>query len=365
MDRRSFLTRAMLGTAATTVTALAAPALSQGRIAWRMQVSPASGMAGDATDAARLAARIGTLSEGLLTVRLVTADDAAPSGVALDAVIAGQTEMGHGPVQAWQNRSEALPFLAGMPFGLTAPEMATWLQDPATEAMVDAVHDTFGVKALLCGDAGPQSGGWFRTALSGIEDLQGLRLLSAGLSAQVWRMIGLSPVAMAADETLAALLAGALDGIEFASGARDLDMGFHAACKHYYAMSFTRPATAFGLIIDKQAYLDLPPSLQDLLRRCCAEAYRDSLARSAASDAVARQGMAATYGVTVHPVFPDSILQAGGKAASEIIRAQRDSADPLARRIAESYVAALVSMPPRTEAADAAYLAARARFLLI
>ena len=69
--------------------------------------------------------------------------------------------------------------------------------------------------------------------------------------------------------------------------------------------------------------------------------------------------------MTVYPTFPDSILQAGGKAASEIITALRDSSDPLVRRTAESYVAALGSMPSRTEAADAAYLAARARFLLI
>ena len=324
-----------MGAAAGTVAALAAPALSQGRIAWRMQASAVPTAADDTAEAQSLAARIDTLSEGQLTVELVAPAPSAAPGTALDAVIAGRAQMGHGPVNDWQNRSG------------------------------DAVHAPFGVKVFPCGDTGPQSGGWFRTALAGIEDLQGLRLLSAGLSAQVWRMMGLSPVAMAADETLAALLAGALDGIEFAGAARDLDMGFHAACKHYYAMSFTRPATARGLIIDKHAYRDLPQSLQAVLQRACAEAHRDSLARSTARDTAARQSMTASHGVALHPVFPDSVLQAGGKAASEIIRALRDSTDPLVRRTAESYLVALGSMPPQADGADAAYLAARARFLLI
>ena len=365
MDRRSFLKATAMGAAAGTVAALAAPALSQGRIAWRMQASALPAAADDTAEAQSLAARIATLSEGQLTVQLVAPAPSAAPGAALDAVIAGRAQMGHGPVNDWQNRSGALPFLAGMPFGLTAPEMATWLQIPETQALADAVHAPFGVKVFPCGDTGPQSGGWFRTALAGIEDLQGLRLLSAGLSAQVWRMMGLSPVAMAADETLAALLAGALDGIEFAGAARDLDMGFHAACKHYYAMSFTRPATARGLIIDKHAYRDLPQSLQAVLQHACAEAHRDSLARSTARDTAARQSMTASHGVALHPVFPDSVLQAGGKAASEIIRALRDSTDPLVRRTAESYLVALGSMPPQADGADAAYLAARARFLLI
>ena len=362
MDRRSFLKTATLGAAATAA-ALAAPALSQGRIAWRMQASPASGAAGDPTDAAQLADRIGTISDGRLTVQLVAAPALAPQDVALDAVIAGQTEMGHGPVQAWQTRSEALPFFAAMPYGLTAMEMAGWLDQPGGMAIQDAVHDRLGVQAFLCGDTGPQSGGWFRTALSGIEDLQGLRLLSSGLSAQVWRMMGLSPVAMAADETLAALQAGALDGIEFAGPARDLDMGYHQVCKHYYGLSFTKPAMASELIIASDSYLALPQNLREVLRLACAAAHRDSLAASAARDAAARQGMTTTHGVTLHPVFPDSVLQAGGKAAAQIIRALRDSSDPLTRRTAESYVAALRAFPAQTEGPDAAYHAARARFL--
>jgi TRAP-type mannitol/chloroaromatic compound transport system substrate-binding protein len=298
-----------------------------------------------------------------LTVQLVAADDSAPSTVALDAVIAGQADMGHGPVQALQARSEALPFFSSIPFGLTAMEMTTWLDQLGGQVLSDAVHDTFGVQAMLCGDTGPQSGGWFRTPLAGIEDVQGLRLLSSGLPAQVWRKMGLSPVAMAADETLAGLQAGALDGIEFAGPARDLDMGYHQACKHYVALSFTKPALASALVIDKDSYLALPQSLRAVLRGSCAAAHRDSLAAQAARDAAALHSLTTTYGVTVYPAFPDSILQAGGKAASEIITALRDSSDPLARRTAESYVAALIALKQKADGADTAYQAARARFL--
>ncbi|HSG55340.1 MAG TPA: ABC transporter substrate-binding protein, partial [Paracoccaceae bacterium] len=101
MHRRSFLKTAALGAVAAAAPALAAPALAQGRTLWRMQTSPVTGPAETAFDAARLAARINTLSDGLLTVEAVPADRAAQQAVALDAVIAGQADMGHGPVQAW------------------------------------------------------------------------------------------------------------------------------------------------------------------------------------------------------------------------------------------------------------------------
>jgi TRAP-type mannitol/chloroaromatic compound transport system substrate-binding protein len=168
---------------------------------------------------------------------------------------------------------------------------------------------------------------------------------------------------MAADETLAALQAGALDGIEFAGPARDLYMGYQQECKHYVAMSFTKPAMASALIIDKDSYLALPQNLRDVLRSACVAAHRDSLAARAASDAAALRSLTPTYGVTVHPAFPDSILQAGGKAASEIITALRDSSDPMARRTAESYVAALVALKQKADGTDTSYQAARARFL--
>ncbi len=365
MHRRSFLKTAALGAVAAAAPALAAPALAQGRTLWRMQTSPVTGPAETAFDAARLAARINTLSDGLLTVEAVPADRAAQQAVALDAVIAGQADMGHGPVQAWQSRAEALPFFAGMPYGLTAMEMASWLDRLGGNAVRDAVHDTFGVQAFLCGDTGPQAGGWFRTALAGIEDVQGLRLLSSGLAAQVWRKMGLSPVAMAADETLAALQAGALDGIEFGGPARDLAMGYQQECKHYHAVSFTKPAMAFELIVDKDRYLALPQDLREVLRVACAAAHRDSLAAAAAQDAAALHSLMTTHGVTVYPTFPDSILQAGGKAAAEVFTALRDSSDPLARRTAESYLAALAILRQKADGADATYHAARARFLQI
>lgn len=363
MHRRSFLKTAALGAVAASTPALAAPALAQGRILWRMQTSPVAGPADTAFDAARLAARISTLSDGRLTVEAVPPDNAAQQAVALDAVIAGQAQMGHGPVQAWQSRSAALPFFAGMPYGLTAMEMASWLDRLGGSAVRDAVHDSLGVQAFLCGDTGPQAGGWFRTALAGIEDLQGLRLLSSGLPAQVWRQMGLSPVAMAADETLAALQAGALDGIEFGGPARDLAMGYQQECKHYHAVSFTRPAMAFELIVDKAGYLALPPSLQEVLRTACAATHRDSLAAAAAQDATALRSLMTTHGVTVYPTFPDSVLQAGGKAAAEVFAALRDSTDPLTRRTAESYLAALDILRLKSDGADASYHGARARFL--
>ena len=93
MERRNLLGTAAAGAAATT--GLAAPALGQGRIEWRMVTIWPRNLPGPGVAAQRVADRIGQVWGGRLTVRLFAAGEVVPAPGAFDAVAAGTADLYH------------------------------------------------------------------------------------------------------------------------------------------------------------------------------------------------------------------------------------------------------------------------------
>ncbi len=319
MDRRSFLKTSALGGTAAAATTLAAPAIAQGNITWRMVTTWPKNFPGLGIGAQRLADRITAATDGALTVQLFAAGEMVPPLQALDAVIDQTAEMSHGAAYYWQNKSVALSFFTGVPFGMTSRELTAWVRHMGGQEIWDDIYDQFGLQGFLSGDTGTQTGGWFRNELAGVEDIQGLRFRTPGLGGQVWQKIGASVTNMAAGEIFAALQSGALDAAEFVGPYNDLALGFHQVCKHYYA----------------------------------------------ANDPRALQTLVNDHGVTLHSSFPDSILEGAAKAAAEIITELRDSSDPLVKRTTESFIEALNIVRQKTEGTDAGYVAAREKYFKI
>ena len=78
--------------------------------------------------AQRLADRITAASGGRLTVQVFSAGELVPPLQSLDAVIDGTAEMSHGAAYYWQNKSRRCRFFTGVPYGMTARELAAWVR---------------------------------------------------------------------------------------------------------------------------------------------------------------------------------------------------------------------------------------------
>jgi TRAP-type mannitol/chloroaromatic compound transport system substrate-binding protein len=83
-----------------------------------------------------------------------------------------------------------------------------------------------------------------------------------------------------------------------------------------------------------------------------------------ANDPRALATLVQKHGVQVRQ-FSDEILQAGAKAALEVLTAVRSSSDPLAKKTAESFVSALNLLRTRTDGTDSPFIRARERFFKI
>ncbi|MFN4165469.1 MAG: TRAP transporter substrate-binding protein [Ferrovibrio sp.] len=363
MKRRNFIKGAALAGAATTAS-FAAPALSQGRMEWRMVTTWPKNFPGLGVGAERLAKRITDMSGGRLTVRVFAAGELVPPLQALDAVIEGSAEMSHGAAYYWQGKSRALSFFTGVPFGMTSRELAAWVRFMGGQQIWDEIYDKFGVKGFLSGDTGTQAGGWFRKELTGVADLKGMKFRTPGLGGQTWEKLGATVVNLAAGEIFQALQSGALDAAEFVGPYNDLALGFYQVAKNYYFPSFIEPGLATEAVVNKSKFSALPKDLQAIVENACQAEYDNTASDMYANDPVALKTLVDKHGVKIQK-FPEEILKAGAVAAKEVLTTVRNSDDALVKKTAESFIKSLNILRTRTEVVDSAFLIAREKYFQI
>lgn len=362
MDRRSFLKNAgFAGAGAAAASTLAAPAIAQDNQTWRMVTTWPRNFPGLGVGAQRLADRITTASGGRLTIEVYSAGELVPPLQSLDAVIDGSAEMSHGAAYYWQNKTQALTFFTGVPYGMTSRELAGWVRYLGGQEIWDEIYDQYGVQGFLSGDTGTQAGGWFRNELTGLSDINGLRFRTPGLGGQVWERLGASVVNMAGGEIFQALQSGTLDAAEFVGPYNDLALGFYQVAKNYYFPSFVEPGLATELVVDKAKYQALPADLQAIIKDVCQAEYDQVASDFYANDPRALETLVNEHGVQVRQ-FPDEILEAGANAAKEIMTELLESSDALTKKTAESFASALQLMRVRTESIDMPFLRAREQY---
>ncbi|MHC5655870.1 TRAP transporter substrate-binding protein [Stappia sp.] len=364
MDRRSFIKKAGLAGVGAGAATLAAPAIAQGNQTWRMVTTWPKNFPGLGVGAQRLADRITAASGGRLTVQVYSAGELVPPLQSLDAVIDGSAEMSHGAAYYWQNKSPALSFFTGVPYGMTSRELTAWVRYMGGQEIWDEIYDQFGVQGFLSGDTGTQAGGWFRDELKGLESVKGLRFRTPGLGGRVWEKLGATVTNMAAGEIFQALQSGTLDAAEFVGPYNDLALGFYQVAKNYYFPSFVEPGLATELVVDKAKYQALPSDLQAIVKDACQAEYDQVASDFYANDPRALKTLVDDHGVIVRQ-FPDDIMEAGAKAAEEILMSLRDSDDALTKKTTESFIEALNILRTRTEGTDGAFVEARKKYFKI
>lgn len=361
MDRRSALKKTLTAGAAVGAATLAAPAISQGKVEWRMVTTWPKNFPGLGVGAENLAKRITTMSGGRLTVKVYSAGELVPPLQALDAVINGTAEMSHSAAYYWQNKNVGLSFFTGVPYGMTSRELTAWVRFLGGQQIWDEIYDQFGVQGFLSGDTGTQAGGWFRKEINSVADIKGLRFRTPGLGGQVWQKLGASVTNLPAGQIFQALQTGTLDAAEFVGPYNDLALGFHQIAKNYYISSFIEPGLATEAVVNKSKFNALPADLQEIVRTACQAEYDQVASDMYANDPRALQTLVTKHGVKLHQ-FNDEILEAGAKASVEVLTGVRESDNALAKKAAESFISALNLLRTRAEATDSPYLRAREKF---
>lgn len=334
ISRRAAVTAAAVAGAA----ALPAPAISQGRIEWRMVTAWPMNLPGPGVSANRVAERIGLLTGGRLTVRVFGGGQIVPPLGVFDAVSQGTAEIYHAVPAYWLGKLRGIGFFGSFPFGMTAQELIGWMNWGGGQALYDEAYARFGLKPFLCGDSGPQFMGWFRREIRSIDDFRGLRYRNAGLGGEMYRRAGASVVTLPAGQIFQALQSGTIDAAEFIGPWNDMTLGFHQVAKFFYHPGVQEPSSAEEIGVNKAKYDALPDDLKAAIRFAAQASYMEGLTEYDYRHPIALKEAVDRHGVQVREA-PRDLLIALGNAAGEVLKELREDQDALTKRIAESYVA--------------------------
>ncbi|TLP48736.1 TRAP transporter substrate-binding protein [Cohaesibacter sp. CAU 1516] len=359
MERRTFLKAGAAGIAAG---ALATPAIAQGKMQWKMVTAWPKNLPGPGVAAQMLADRITALSGGRIEVKLFAAGELVPGRGVFDAVSEGTAELYHAVPAYWGSKSKGILLFGSQPFGLRADEQFGWLYHGGGQSLYDEMYGRFKIKPFLCGNSGPQWGGWFRNEINSPDDLKGLKFRTTGLASEMASKLGMAAEAMSGPAMFQALQTGALDAGEFIGPWTDSALGFFQVAKNYYWPGVGEPSSAEECGVNADVYAGLPDDLKQAVSLACESLYNPVWTEYTTKHAAALKNMVEKEGVQVK-MFPESVIKAMGKAAGEVIDELRQDDDELVKRITESFVAYRDSVGGYMTFADNGQMNARASIM--
>jgi TRAP-type mannitol/chloroaromatic compound transport system substrate-binding protein len=357
VSRRKALLGAVAGAAGATT--LAAPALAQSDtpIRWRMVTSWPKNLPGPGVTAERLATRIAAATGGRLAVTVHAAGEIVPALEVFDGVQGGVAQMGHTASFFWQGKTRAAAFFTAIPFGLTAPEHASWILHGGGQALWDKVYAPFGVKPFMAGNTGMQMGGWFKREIESLADIQGLKMRMPGLGGAVLGKLGAEPVTLPPSAIFQALDTGLVDAAEFLGPWSDLAQGFFRAAPFYYAPGFHEPNGTGECIIAAEAWAMLPADLQAAVAQACAAENAFALAEADWMNGAALSVLTDQHGVQLRR-YPQDVLAAAREAAISVLD-EVAADDPIFAEVLASYRAAQTRLADWARVGTLPFLEAR------
>lgn len=357
MNRRQFIARASVGIAASAST-FPAPAIAQGVREIKMVTTWPKTLPGLQSSAERVAKSITALSGERLQVKVFGAGELVPAFDSFDAVSSGFAEMYHSSEITWYDRSPAFAYFCNVPFGLTATETNAWIRVGGGQVLWDELSANFGLKAFLCGNTGPQMGGWFTKELTSVESFQGLRYRMPGPGGEVLRRLNAAVINLPAGEIIPALRSGAIDASEFAGPWIDMALGLHKAARYYYYPGFHEPGAALSLAINKGLWDGLGSDERAIIETAAAAENDYSLAEVIANNAVSIGALASESTVEIRKL-DDTILEALGKSSGEVL-AETSRKDDLTKRVYDSFMKFRTAAVRWGDISERSYLNARA-----
>ena len=347
IKRREFLKKA--GTGAAGVAALGAcgggeagagatgptGGIDGPRVNWRLATSftPAVDLLHGA--GVRIAQRVEELTGGNFTMRVYAAGEIVPGLQVMDAVMQGTLQCGVSPGYYYMGKNAALAFDTAIPFGLSTRQQYAWMIHGGGLELINAIYADFGIISFPANSTGGQMGGWFREPVNSLSELAGLRFRIPGIGGEIMSRLGVTVQNLAVAEIYPALERGAIDATEWVGPYDDEKLGFYQVAKNYYYPGWWEPGVTMGLLINLEAYNELPATYQHILRAVCGETYADRLAAYDNANPLALQRLVSEHGVTVREYSRD-IMDAAWRESNAYLEEQ-SAADATFRRVYESY----------------------------
>jgi TRAP-type mannitol/chloroaromatic compound transport system substrate-binding protein len=335
--RRRFLKVAAAGAAAT----VAAPAIvsAQGPISMRWQSTwPSKDIFHEyALDYAK---KVNDMTGGDLKIDVLPAGAVVPAFGLLDAVSKGVLDGGHGVLVYHYGKQTALALWGSGPgFGMDANMLLSWHRYGGGKELLAKLYESVGanVVSFPYGPMPTQPLGWFKKPMTKVEDFQGLKYRTVGISIDVFTAMGAAVNALPGGEIVSAMDRGLLEAAEFNNASSDRALGFADVSKVCMLQSYHQNAEQFEITFNKTKYDGLPEKMRAIIANAVDAASADMSMKAIdrySQDYIELQ----TKDNVKFYKTPDAILKKQLEIYDEVVK-KKSSENPLFKEILQSQLA--------------------------
>ncbi|MDB5591225.1 TRAP transporter substrate-binding protein [Enterovirga sp.] len=319
MDRRSFLTRTALGSAAASAAAtIAAPAIAQSQptVKWRLTSSFPKSLDAIYGGAELISRKVAGLTDGKFTIQVFAAGEIMGGLQALDGVQNATVEAGHTMTYYYIGKDPTSAFSAAIPFGLNSRHQVAWMSQGGGMELMNEFWKQYNVFCIPAGNTAAQMGGWFRREIKTVEDLKGLKFRVGGLAGQVLSKLGVIPQQIPAGDIYPALERGVIDAAEWLGPYDDEKLGLNKVARYYYYPGWWEGTAQVSMLVNLDAWNALPAQYKLALETACEATTSWMMARYDALSPPALRRLAASG--TEFRAFPREVMEACYRAALEL-----------------------------------------------
>jgi TRAP-type mannitol/chloroaromatic compound transport system substrate-binding protein len=335
--RRRFLKVAAVGAAAS----VAAPAIvsAQGPISMRWQSTwPSKDIFHEyALDYAK---KVNDMTGGDLKIDVLPAGAVVPAFGLLDAVSKGVLDGGHGVLVYHYGKQTALALWGSGPgFGMDANMLLSWHKYGGGKELLAKLYESVGanVVSFPYGPMPTQPLGWFKKPMTKVEDFQGLKYRTVGISIDVFTAMGAAVNALPGGEIVSAMDRGLLEAAEFNNASSDRALGFADVSKVCMLQSYHQNAEQFEITFNKDKYNGLPEKMRAIISNAVEAASADMSMKAIdrySQDYVELQ----TKDNVKFYKTPDAILKKQLEIYDEVVK-KKSAENPLFKEILQSQLA--------------------------
>src|ERR1041384_1151968 len=338
-SRRGFLKPAAAGTAAAATVAAPAAIAQSGPISMRWQSTwPSKDIFHEyAQDYAK---KVNDMTGGDLKIEVLPAGAVVPAFGLLDAVSKGVLDGGHGVLVYHYGKQTALALWGSGPgFAMDANMLLAWHKYGGGKELLAKIYDSLGMNVVSFpyGPMPSQPLGWYKKPITKVEDFNGLKFRTVGISIDVFTGMGAAVNALPGGEIVAAMDRGLLDAAEFNNATSDRILGFADVSKVYMLQSYHQNAEQFEISFNKTKFDALPAKMRAIIENAVEAASQDMSWKAIDRYSQDYIELQTKDNVKVYKT-PDAVLKRQLEVFDEVAK-KKAAENPLFKEIVESHLA--------------------------
>ena len=197
------------------------------------------------------------------------------------------------------------------------------------------IYDKHNLIAFDSFAIGPETSGWFKTEITSLEQIKGLKMRFFGLGAKVMQKMGAQTQLLPGADIYPALERGVIDATEFSMPTIDTKLGFYQIAKFNYFPGWHQQVSVSELLMNKDSWNKLSKQQQRIIQVALGDSVMHTYAETEAMNFDAMALMQSKHGVTVKR-WPDSTLATFEKAWNEVVK-EESAKDALFKEVADNF----------------------------